>query len=317
MNIRKECENAGHIGIGGHIRPDGDCVGSCLALYQYLKKLFPEKYIRVFLEKPADIFGEIGGYEEIDSTFEEDTKFDVFFCLDCAADRLAGSRKYFDEAGKTLNIDHHISNSGCGDINYIRPQASSVSELIYDLMEKEYVDDQIAKAVYTGIIHDTGVFQYSNTSPETMEKAAELIRFGFDFPRLIQETFYQKTYRQTQIMGRALIESMRFLDGRCIVSCMTRTMLDFYGAQPSDLDGIVNHLRNIRGVDCAVFMYQTGEKEFKISLRTSEAVDAVAVASKFGGGGHARAAGCTMQGGFHDCVNQLSFYIEMQLKEQA
>mgnify|MGYP003298569659 CR=1 FL=1 len=107
-------------------------------------------------------------------------------------------------------------------------------------------DAELAKAIYIGIIHDTGVFQYSNTLPETMEKAAKLIGYGFDFPRLIQETFYQKTYKQTQITGRALVESMRFLEGKCIVSCVTRTMMDFYGAEPADLDGIVNHLRNIK-----------------------------------------------------------------------
>lgn len=316
MNILQECRDANTIGIGGHIRPDGDCVGSCLALYQYLKKNMPDAYIKVFLEKPAEIFSEIKGFEEIDSECAENTVFDVFFCLDCAQERLGNSAKYFEDARKTINIDHHISNLGCGKINYVMPHASSTSELIYDLIDKTQLDCDLAKAIYIGIIHDTGVFQYSNTSPGTLEKAGKLISYGFNFPKLIEETFYQKTYRQSQIMGRALIESMRFLGGRGIVSCMTQQMMDFYGAQPSDLEGIVNQLRNIKDVDCAIFMYQTDVLEYKVSLRSNEAVDVSKVASYFGGGGHMRAAGCTMKGTFHDCVNNLSLHIEKQLKEQ-
>lgn len=313
MNILRECEGAKSIGIGGHVRPDGDCVGACLALYQYLLKCFPDTYMKVFLEKPADIFREMKGYDEIDSTFAENTVFDVFFCLDCANDRLGGAEKYFMGAGKRINIDHHVSNPGCGDVSYVRPMASSTSELIYDLIDKEKLDQDLAEALYIGIIHDTGVFQYSNTSPETMEKAAQLIRFGFPFPKLIEETFYQKTYVQSQIMGRALIQSIRFMDGRCIVSCIDRKTMEFYGVGPSDLDGIVNQLRNIAGIHCAIFMYQTDVLEYKISLRSDETVDVAKVAKFFGGGGHIRAAGCTMRGTFHDCVNNLSLHIEKQL----
>ena len=315
MDILKECKEAHAIGIGGHIRPDGDCVGSCLALYQYLKKCMPGVYIKVFLEKPAEIFSEIRGFDEIDNTCTEKTIFDVFFCLDCSVERLGFSAVYFEHAKKTIHIDHHVSNTGCGMRNYIKPEVGSTCELLYDLMEKEYMDPQIAKAIYIGMIHDTGVFQYSNTTPQTLQKAAELIAYGFDFPRLIEETFYQKTYCQSQIMGRALMESVRFLDGKGIVSCMTRQMLDFYEAKTSDLDGIVNQLRNIKGVECAIFMYETGEQEYKVSLRSTEKVDVSVIASFFGGGGHKRAAGCTVKGKFHDCVNNLSLHMEKQLKE--
>ncbi len=313
MDILQECRGAKRIGIGGHVRPDGDCVGACLGLYQYLCKSLPEASVQVFLEKPAEIFREIKGYDEIDSECGQQEAFDVFFCLDCAQDRLGGAQGYFAAAGKTLNIDHHVSNPGCGGINYIRPEASSTSELVYDLIDKEALDKDLAMALYIGIIHDTGVFQYSNTSPQTMEKAAKLISFGFDFPRLIEETFYQKTYLQSQIMGRALIQSIRFMDGRCIVSGIDRKTMDFYGVGPSDLEGIVNQLRNIKGIHCAIFMYQTDVLEYKISMRSDELVDVAKVAEFFGGGGHKRAAGCTMRGTFHDCVNNLSLHIERQL----
>ncbi len=314
MDLLQECRDAKRIGISGHIRPDGDCVGSVLGLQMYLAKCLPRAQVKVFLESPSDIFREIKGYAEICTDFPEEEPFDVFFALDCGAERLGGAEKYFREAKKTINIDHHISNPGTGDLNYVKPEVGSASELAYDLMEKDKLDKDIAMALYIGIIHDTGVFQYSNTTPETMKKGAELISYGFDFPRLIQETFYQKSYVQTQIMGRALMESIRFLEGRCIVSAVDKKTMEFYDVTSKDMDGIVNQLRNIKGVSCAIFMYQTDIMEYKVSMRTDESVDAAKVAAYFGGGGHARAAGCTMKGTFHDCVNNLSLHIENELK---
>lgn len=315
LDLKKECMNAGRIGISGHIRPDGDCVGAVLGLRMYLKKCFPEAEVSVYLEKPPVIFSDIRGFDEICSDFPREEPFDVFFALDCSADRLGAAETYFREAEKRINIDHHISNAGSGDINYIMPQVGSTCELIYDLVDRSLLDKELAMAIYIGIIHDTGVFQYSNTTPETLRKAADLITYGFDFPRLIQETFYQKTYVQSQIMGRAMMESIRFLDNRCIVSVVEKKTMEFYDVKPSDLDGIVNQLRNIEGLDCAVFMYQTGVLEYKVSMRSSEKVDVAKVASYFGGGGHMRAAGCTMSGTFHDCINNLSLHIEKELEK--
>lgn len=314
INILEECSNAKTIGISGHVRPDGDCVGSCLSLYLYLKKELPDAEIDVLLEQPADIFSCIEGVENIQSDFEADKQYDVFFAVDCEKGRLGGAEKYFDAAGKTINIDHHISNAnGSGQLNYVVPTASSASELVYDLLEKDKINEEIAKAIYIGIIHDTGVFQYSNTSPKTLQIAAELIKFGFDFPKLIEETFYQKSYVQNQIMGRALLESISFMDGHCIVSGVDKKTMDFYNVSSKDLDGIVNQLCNTKGVDCAIFMYEVGVLEYKVSLRSNEKVNVAKVAEYFGGGGHVRAAGCTMKGTFHDVINNLSLHIEEQL----
>lgn len=314
LDLIKECKDAARIGISGHIRPDGDCVGAVLGLQMYLRKCLPEADVRVYLERPAEIFHEIKGFDEIHWDFPDEAPFDVYFVLDCNEDRIGGAEKYYRTAGKKINIDHHISNPGCGDINYIRPEVGSTCELIYDLIDADRLDSDLAMAIYVGMIHDTGIFQYSNTTPATMEKGARLIACGFDFPRLIRETFYQKSYVQTQIMGRALMESIRFMENRCIVSAVDRKTMDFYGAEPKDLDGIVNQLRNIEGIECAVFMYQTGVLEYKVSLRTGESVNAAEVVTYFGGGGHARAAGCTMQGTFHDCVNNLSERIAEQME---
>lgn len=313
INLLEECKSAKRIGISGHVRPDGDCVGAALAMQLYLKKCLPQAAVKVFLEKPPVIFKEIKGYDDIETEFPEEERFDVFFALDTDAERLGGAEKYFRAAGKSINIDHHLRETGSGDINYIAPQVGSTCELVYDLVE-DRLDPDIALALYIGIIHDTGVFQYSCTTPETLRKAAKLIDFGIDFPRIIQETFYQKTYVQTQIMGRALMESIRLLDGRCIVSLVDQKTMEFYNIDASDLDGIVNQMKNIKGVDCAIFMYQTDVLEYKASLRSNDKVNVAQVAAFFGGGGHARAAGCTMRGTFHDCVNNLSLHIERQLR---
>lgn len=315
LNLLEECAGAQRIGISGHIRPDGDCVGACLGLRQYLAGCLPDVCVKVFLEQPADIFCKLAGFGEIVTDFPKEAPFDVFFVLDSTADRLGGAEAYFQKAHKTINIDHHVSNKGSGQINYIKPQVGSTCELLYDLMEQERVDKDVAMALYTGIVHDTGVFQYSNTTPATMEKGARLISYGFDFPRLILETFYQRTYVQAQVLGRALMESVRFMEGKCIVSAVDRKTMDFYKVEPKDFEGIVNHLRNITGVECAIFMYQTGVLEYRVSMRSSEKVNVAEVASYFGGGGHARAAGCTMMGTFHDCVNNLSLHIEKSLKK--
>jgi phosphoesterase RecJ-like protein len=314
FDLLKECAGAKRIAISGHKTPDGDCVGACLAVWHYLKQNLAGAEVLVFLEEPDPVFAELCGYGEIIHDFPDQEPFDVFFILDCNLERTGLAAKYADGAGKVINIDHHITNAnGCGDLNYVDPKVGAACELIYDLMDAERMDVETAKSIYVGMVHDTGVFQYENTTPETLRKAAHLISYGFDFYRIIQETFYQKTYVQAQIMGRALMESVRFMDGRCVVSVIDRKTMDFYGVTTRDFEGIVNQLRNIKGISCAIFMYETDTLEYKVSLRTDQKVDAAKVAAYFGGGGHARAAGCTMKGTFHDCVNNLSAEIEKQL----
>ena len=211
-------------------------------------------------------------------------------------------------------VDHHISNHGFGDVQFIEPAASSTSELIYLLLDDAELSVSAAKALYMGIAHDTGVFQYSCTSRRTMEIAGKLMEKGFDFNELLDQTFFQKTYLQNQILGRALLESMLLMDGKCIISALRKKDLDFYGVTSEDLDGIVSQLRNTTGVEVAIFLYETAIQEFKVSLRSNGRVDVSRVASYFGGGGHVRAAGCTMQGSVYDVLNNLTLHIEKQLK---
>ena len=313
MRLIDEVSDAASVAISGHIRPDGDCVGSVMGLYLYLKKELPKAEIDIYLDKPADIFDCISHIEDIKSEFNTNKIYDVFIVLDCEDDRLGNAHPLFESARKRINIDHHISNKGCGDVRIVEPDRSSTAELLYDLMRPEMIDIEVATALYIGIIHDTGVLRYSNTSPRTLQIASELIKFGFNFSDIIQKTFYEKTYVQTQIMGRAVLESVRFMHNRCIVSMVSRRMMDFYQVTPQDLDGIVNQLLAVKGVECAIFMYETGTLEYKVSMRSDGKVDVAAVAMRFGGGGHVRAAGCTMNGTYHDNINNLAIGIAEQL----
>lgn len=315
VKLEELVKEAKTIAIGGHTRPDGDCVGSTMAVYQYIKKNMPEKKVQVFLESPDSTFSCISGIDEIDSVMDTEQKFDVFIALDCNDERLADALPIFQRADKKINIDHHISNTGSGDINIVVPHASSTCEVVFDLLDSEKLDVEIAKSLYVGMIHDTGVFKYSNTSPKTLRIAASLIEYGFDFPRIIDESFYEKTYAQNQIMGRAILESIRFMDGKCVVSVVDQKMMEFYGVEPKDLGAIINQLRIIKGVECAIFMYQLKNMEYKVSMRSNGLIDVSQVAVYFGGGGHVRAAGCTMQGTSHDVINNLSSQIALQIAE--
>ena len=137
---------------------------------------------------------------------------------------------------------------------------------------------------------------------------------GIDFGSIIDNSFYKKTYVQNQILGRALLESVPFFGGKCIFSAIRREIMDFYGVEGKDMDGIIDQLRLTDGGEVSIFMYETGPQEFKVSMRSVSQVDVSRIALYFGGGGHVRAAGCTMSGSIHDVINNLSLHIARQLE---
>ena len=277
LMLNKILNNAVTIAIGGHIRPDGDCVGSCMGLYHYIRDNYSDKKVDVYLEEMPD----------------------KFYCLK-----------------STYCIDHHISNTGFAQDEYTVPDASSTCELVYQFMEEDKISLNTAEALYLGIVHDTGVFQYTCATPSTFRMAAKLLEKGVDGARIIQDTYYEKTYAQNQILGRTLLESILFMDKTCIASYVTKKTMDFYGVKIKDLDGIVSQLRVTKDVEVAIFMYELETNVFKVSLRSKERVDVSKVAKYFGGGGHKKAAGLTMAGTYYDVLNNLSRQIEAQLLGQ-
>lgn len=307
-------ENVKSVGIAGHVHPDGDCIGSTLSIYNYIKLNYKDIRVDAYLEEYADKYYFIEGTDSVKHDNDEDFVYDLFIAVDSSSlDRLGHAIKYFESAKKTLCIDHHISNENYADELVLDANASSTCEIIFDLFDIEKINKKIAEALYVGMVTDSGVFKYGQTSRKTMEKAGRLLDFGLDTAEIIDGVFYQKTYRQNQIMGRILLESMLIMDGRCILGYCTKRLMDFYNVTKEDMDGVVEQLRLTKGVECAIFLYETGEMEFKASLRSKKIVDVSTIAVHFGGGGHMRAAGFTMHGTLHDIVNNITEQIELQL----
>lgn len=309
-------QNAATIAVVGHVRPDGDCVGSCLAVCNYIREQYPEKTVQVYLEKPPVKFGYLNYFDDISQDTDTGKAYDLCICLDSGdRERLGNYGVYLDTARESICLDHHITNVGYAQENFVLAGVSSTCEVLCQFLDLDKISRNTAECIYTGILHDTNVFKNSNTTAKTMEMAGVMMDKGIEFARIIDESFYKKTYVQNQILGRALLESVTFLDGKCIFSVVRRKDMDFYGVDSSDLDGIVDQMRVTDGVEVAIFLHETENHVYKISMRSNTIVDVSKVAAYFGGGGHIRAAGCTMNGSVHDVINNLSGHIEKQIKE--
>ena len=305
--------------ILGHISPDGDCAGSTLGVYNYIKSMCEScgtvKRIRVYLEELADKFSYLCGYDEICHEPDENESYELAIVCDCGDfARMGKFMRYAKEAKKIFCADHHITNTGFGDYHVIMPDASSTCEVVYDLFNKELINKEIAECIYTGLVHDTGVFRYSCTSKHTMEIAGECMEKGIDFGSIIDDGFFAMTYTQKQILARALMESRLSEDGRIISTYIPASAMKLYGVGKKDMDGIIDELRTTKGIVCAVFMYQMITGQYKVSLRSNtDKLDVSKVASHFGGGGHVRAAGCSLPGNPEDIIKKLTEQIRLQI----
>lgn len=294
------------IGIAGHLRPDGDCMGSCMSLYNYLKKNRPDLDVRVFLEFVDKKFNIIENTDQIITTGYDGTKFDLFISLDTASlDRLGLNLPFYENAKRTACIDHHASNDGYADYNYILPKASSASEVLYDLLDEDLIDKSIAEPMYMGIAHDSGVFRFQSTTPKTMRIAANMIEKGVNVNMILEETFFRKTYNQMMVTAKIQSEAVLALDGKCIYGYCTSEMMEEYGVTTKDLDAVVASIRNVDGIEVAMFLYQLSEDSYKVSLRSKNYVDVSKIAVENGGGGHVRAAGAEIHGELNDIINKL------------
>ena len=317
IHILELVKDAETIAIAGHVNPDGDCIGSTLAVYNYLKHT--GKTIDVYLEPIGREFKELPGSDAIKNKAENKV-YDVFFMMDLGdTERIGVASKLFETAKKTICIDHHITSKGVADENFILPTLSSTCEVLFEMMDVELITKDVATCLYTGIIHDTGVFHHSCTSKRTMEIAGELMAKGIDFGHIIDHNFYSRTYKQNQVLGRCLMESLLLWDGVGIVSYVTQKELDFYMVSNSDLGGIIDQLRLTEGVKVAVFIHEKEPHTYKVSMRsTVPDLDVSKVASFFGGGGHKMAAGCTITSGkVHDVINNITKQLQFQLLEKG
>ena len=260
--------------ILGHVNPDGDCIGSCLGLYNYLKENYEGLEVSVYLEKMGVKFSFLSGFEDVHTEYDDTKTFDLCITSDASdVPRLGVFAPYRETAKDTFCVDHHITNKGMCRVNVIESWASSASEVVFRLLDKGKISKAVAECLYTGIAHDTGIFKFSNTSRQTMEIAGFLMEKGIDFPKIIDDSFFAKTYGQAKIHGRAVLESVRILDNRCVYTVVTTDELREYGCTVKATDGIVDQLRIIEGIEIAFLLYQTGNPdEYKVSLRTNSKV---------------------------------------------
>lgn len=287
-------ENAKNIAITGHVSPDGDCTGSTLALYNYITENFEGKQVRVCLEKPSKKFSYMNGFDLIsEDPFSE---ADLLVTLDASDRERLGSRGVMlDTAKESICIDHHVTNTNFAKFNIVEDFRSSTCELLYTLLDYNKISVNTAVCLYTGIVHDSGVFKYQSTTRQTMEIAGALIDKGFDFTKIIDDTYFKKDFKAAKLLGLVLTNAELIFDGKCCYGLLDYDTWTGYIDDKKKMDGIIDNLRNIDGVEIALFMYETAKDEHKVSLRSINA-DVSAIATALGGGGHMRAAGATVYG---------------------
>ena len=316
------------IAVGGHKKPDGDCVGSSIGLCNYITEIYPDKKVQCYLGEYSKEFMILDGIDEACTCVDEKSfkeaihsapTYDLFIALDTSNTERLEFFKIFEAARDKILADHHITNERYARLNLVF-ESSSAAEAVYDLIAfregKEFpeLSKRVADALYLGIIHDTGVFKHSNTTRHTMEIAGALLSCGVSSSKMIDGTFYHKTYTQNLILARVLLESELHEGGRIITGVVPKEYFEIYNASKPDLEGIVDQLRITEGVEVAVFAYETeGDGTFKYSMRSNDIVDVSKIALKFGGGGHVRAAGCTIEGTAKEGLNMLIEEIKKQL----
>lgn len=316
MKIWELVKNCTKIGITGHENPDGDCTGACCGLALYLRKVMPEAAVDIYLEPPAEsLIRNIPGADTIiyEVTGNEE-KYDAFIVLDSEPSRVGKPLELFNSAGLKINIDHHRTNPGADDTEcYIDGKASSACELVYEVIDPDELDEQIAQALYVGIVTDTGVFQYSNTSESTMRAAGVLMSYGFDHTAVIREVFFERTFKQARVLGTALMKAEALLNGKLILCCFDKKTMDELGAERKDLDGISAQLLLTEGADCSVFFHETEPGIWRASMRSLHVTDVSSIAAKHEGGGHLRAAGFTIRTDIHTAIKDIKDDIAQQL----
>ena len=285
--------------ILSHVRPDGDALGSQLALALSLKQLGKE--VRVWNEDGMlEKYSFLPRAELLTKPPSTPDVVDVAVALDTAIQNRLGTALAAVRSAKIwVNIDHHLSNPCYGDVVYVDPVAPATAEIVFRLIKSQSLpfNHDIAENLYAAISTDTGSFQYPQTSAHTFEIAAELIRAGLDVGRLNQQLYESYPRRRLELL-RELLRTMRFERGGRVASfsLSVRTAAEL-GVLPEDNEGLIDHLRAIRGVIVAVFFEELAEGKVRVSMRSkSDAVDVCVICQKFGGGGHTLAAGARVRG---------------------
>ena len=302
--IEKQINRATDIALFCHTNPDCDALGSMLALYLALKK--KGKNVSAYCDTPVpERLKVLAGSENV--TFPQKRVHELAISLDCSdLDRLGQCMKSFLSAKKQIAIDHHVSFKRFASICLVDSDAGACGEIVYELIKNmKSMDKDIAQLLFAAIVTDTGCFAQYNATRRSMEIACELMKFDFDAQKTIYEVYKSTSIARFKLKNLALSRTKFFEGGKIALIYVSMKDLSDTGANQEDADGIIGSLLDIDTVKVAYSLLQVGERNFKLSIRTKDGVDASDIANVFGGGGHVFAAGCRVNGYFEDIVEKL------------
>ena len=304
--IINQINSAEKISLFTHIRPDGDAVGSVLALRLILLKL--GKSVSLFIDDvPTPEFLILKGIESINASLPEKT--DLAISVDCAEmDRMGNSQSIYKSAKTKINIDHHKTNPRYADYNLIDADASATAEIITalaDALDPDILDKDIATNLYVALITDCGNFSYSNTTKNTFLCAARLTEKDIDLSYLNRMFFKNMKREKFEFLKRALNSIRFYADGKVALIIYTVKDVAECKATSFSSDGLIDYALNVEGVEVAISMKEHSENCFKISFRSKEYANVAQAASVFGGGGHAAAAGCMVKGPLEEVAERV------------
>jgi phosphoesterase RecJ-like protein len=306
--------------IVSHVQPDGDAISSTVAAGWILEKL-GKKFTMLnegpvpsrlrFLWKSTEIY-------TVDDNPPE-RQYHNIICVDCADyARVGRTNQWFAPDAELLNIDHHPTNDGFGLVNLMKYHAAATAEILFELLDELGLglDMDIATAIYTGLLTDTGGFRYSNTSPQVMAMASRLLEVGVNGPELAEILLERMTRGQVRIIQRGLSRLSFSSDQQISWLWVNSEDMEETGTTNEDLEGLVNYPRNVEGVEVGLLFKQNGQESVKVSLRSAGRVNVAAVAQHFGGGGHVRAAGCRLTDPLPEVINQVVEAVQKALDDE-
>ncbi len=299
--IIDQIRKANHILLASHSDPDGDAIGSLLALGLSVGKLDKKATLYNASSIPA-VYRFLPSAERIVRHVKPAVTYDTALVLDCGdLPRVGEAAAAIEQIPVVINIDHHVSNTGFGDLQLIDADASSTAEIVYRLIKALQVplDAAIATAIYTGILTDTGSFRFSNTTPAAFAISKEMAELGANPHDVAQHVYGTYSLGRIKLLNQALDSIEISNNGKLSIMTVTRAMLQATGTQPEDVDGLINYARRIEDVKVAALIQeqkngrsQTPDRRYyHVSLRSDGTVDVAAIAGAFGGGGHVSAAG--------------------------
>jgi phosphoesterase RecJ-like protein len=307
--------------VVSHVNPEGDAVGSLLGLALALKAMGKES--TPYLEdKVPGVFGFLPGSFLVVHSLEGIEPVDATIAVDSAQlERLGAKFSAFRNRGVLINIDHHVTNTNYGDINIVVAGASAAGEIVYDLLKEMDLPmtKEVATNLYVAIHTDTGSFRYASATPEAFFKAGELLRAGVDPWKVATSVYENYPYKRYKLLSMALPTITLESRGRIALMHVTLDMLESVGAEKELTDGFVNFARAIEGVEVGVFLRESSNGEYKVSLRSKGVTNVSDVAALFGGGGHPHAAGFNVKGDFREAAARIVKAVEEAFgkKEEA